>query len=40
MDLAKDVLRLAEKVANVPGLSIACSLAFQILQIVQVSPLE
>jgi hypothetical protein len=37
MDLAADVLRIAEKVANVPGLSIACSLAMQIIKSVQVN---
>jgi hypothetical protein len=37
MDLAQDILRLAEKVAQVPGLSVVFSLAVEILKAVQVS---
>ena len=36
MDLATDILHLADKVRVVPGLSITCKLAMQILQTVQV----
>jgi hypothetical protein len=36
MDLANDLLRLAERVAQVPHLSATCELAFQILRIAQV----
>ena len=36
MDLATDILRLADKVGVVPGLTVACKLAMQILQTVQV----
>ena len=37
MDLGRDILRLAEKVANVPGLSMAFSLAMEIIKTVQAS---
>ena len=37
MDLAKDLLGLAEHVAHVPGLGTACSLAKGIINTVQVS---
>ena len=37
MDIGRDILRLAEKVAHVPGLSIAFSLAMQIMKSVQAS---
>ena len=36
MDVATDILRLADKVGVVPGLAVACKLAMQILQTVQV----
>ena len=36
MDLATDILRLADKVGLVPGLTTACKLAMQIIQTVQV----
>ena len=36
MDLASDILCLADKVGLVPGLTVACKLAMQILQTVQV----
>ena len=36
MDLAPDILRLADKVGVVPGLSVACKLVMQILKTVQV----
>ena len=36
MDLATDILHLADKVGVVPGLTVACKLAMQILQTVQV----
>ena len=35
MDLATDILRLADKVGFVPGLTVACKFAMQILQTVQ-----
>ena len=34
MDLGRDILRLVEKVANVPGLSMAFSLAREISEII------
>jgi hypothetical protein len=37
MDLAQDILRLAEKVAQVPGLSVAFSLAIEIVNAAQAS---
>ena len=40
MDLATDILRLADKVGLVPGLTVACKLAMQILQTVQVCDSE
>jgi len=37
MDLAQDILRIVEKVAQVPGLSAACSLTMTIIKTVQIS---
>ena len=37
MDLTKDFVSLTGTVGHVPGLSMACSLAVQIIQTVQVS---